>query len=327
MITTGLTMTGKFRVFIDGEAGTTGLQIRQRLARHDDIEVVGIDPELRKVAAEKSKVMASVDVVILCLPDDAALDAAGLATGSDCRILDASTAHRIHPDWVYGLPELTKEQRSLIRRAKFVSNPGCYATGAAILLRPLCDEKLLDARQMVSLSGVSGYSGGNKLIAKYEEENGRDADGYALYGLDLKHKHIPEIQRWSGLARRPVFLPGVGKFKQGMLVQTTVDHAALTRSLTPVDLHRLMQERYAGEKFVKVMPYNEIDPDTAPYLTPEAVNGSNSLEIFVFGSSEFGQSVLVARLDNLGKGASGAAVQNLNLMLGLPEHIAVDLEA
>jgi N-acetyl-gamma-glutamyl-phosphate reductase len=251
-----------------------------------------------------------------------------MAKGLDCRLLDASSAHRVHPDWVYGLPELAPQQRDLIRGAKNVSNPGCYATGAAVLLRPLSDEAVLDPTHTISIAGVSGYSGGgNKMIAKYEEAGAAVVSGFSLYGLEFKHKHIPEMQRWSKLEKRPLFLPGVGKFKQGMLVYTTFDHGALAKKLAPQDLHGIFTRRYAGEAFVKVMPYNEVDADTVPYLEPEALNGSNMLNIFVFGSTDYGHSTVIARLDNLGKGASGAAVQNLNLMLGLPEHLAVDLPA
>lgn len=320
-------MKNQYRIFIDGEAGTTGLQIRQRLEQHEEIAIVSIDPELRKNADEKSKLISSVDVTILCLPDDAARLTANLALSTECRILDASSAHRTSSNWIYGLPELTLQQRDLIHQAKLVSNPGCYSTGAILLLRPLIDAGLLDPDDFMAISAISGYSGGGKkLIEKYEDNNCDFIPSYAIYGLDFNHKHIPEIQTWSLLERRPLFLPSVGNFKQGMLVQIPLDCLRLQQQLNPIEIHRILDQRYREEQFINVMPYNEIEPETLPNLTPHGLNGTNLLKIFVFGSSDRGESLLVAKLDNLGKGASGAAVQNLNLMLGIPEHLGVNLE-
>lgn len=320
-------MKNKHRVFIDGEAGTTGLQIRQRLENRRDIEIVSIDPQLRKDADEKYKLISSVDVTVLCLPDSAAKETVALASSTNCRILDASSAHRTSPGWVYGLPELTPQQRDLISQAKLVSNPGCYPTGAILLLRPLMDAGLLSPQDFVSISAISGYSGGGKkLIEQYETSGSDNMPKYGMYGLNFEHKHIPEIHKWSGLGQRPIFLPSIGAFSQGMLVQIPLTHSQAQPQLNPQAMYQALQARYSHEQFVKVMPYNEIETGNSPYLTPHHIEGTNLVKIFVFGSSDRGQALLVAKLDNLGKGASGAAVQNLNLMLGLPEDIAVNIK-
>ena len=316
-------MQDKYRVFIDGEAGTTGLQIRQRLEHHENITIVSIDPQLRKNAEEKHKLISSVDVTVLCLPDSAAIETTKLASSTNCRILDASSAHRTSPGWVYGLPELTPQQRDLITQAKLVSNPGCYPTGAILLLRPLIDAGLLSPQDFISIMAISGYSGGGKkLIEQYQNPESNSMPKYGAYGLNFEHKHIPEIHKWSGLGQRPIFLPSIGAFSQGMLVQIPLAQ----NQPNPKAIHQILQERYNNEQFVTLMPYNEIEAGHLPYLTPHGIEGTNVVKIFVFGSSDRGQSLLVAKLDNLGKGASGAAVQNLNLMLGLPEHIAVNID-
>jgi N-acetyl-gamma-glutamyl-phosphate reductase len=298
-------------LFIDGEAGTTGLEIRARLAGRDDLELVSIPPEQRKDVEARRRLLNAVDLAVLCLPDAAAREAVALIENPAVRVLDASTAHRVQPDWVFGFPELVPEQAVRIEQARFVANPGCYATGAIALLRPLVDAGLLPPAHPIHIHAVEGYSGGGRqMVDEFESGKG---DPYRLYALGLRHKHIPETQLYARLEAAPLFWPAVGAWRQGMLVQIPLSLAHLPGRPTPEALRDALARHYAGQRFVTVMGY---EPDPAP-LTPERLNGTNHMELYVYGHPATGHALLVALADNLGKGASGAAAQNIDTMLGL----------
>ena len=321
----------KYAVFVDGQEGTTGLRIHEYLAARADIEVLKIDADKRKDASERARLLNAADVAFLCLPDAAAKEAAALVTNPSTCLIDASTAHRTAPGWVFGLPELAPDQRAKIRAGKRIANPGCHATAFILLLRPLVDAGIVPRELLLSATSITGYSGGGKkMIEQYESAAAARAAGAGgdpkfesprPYGLKLGHKHLPEMVAHTGLAVAPVFLPIVANFYKGLAVSVPLHLAQLARGTDGTTLQRALEQRYAGERFVRVLPLS--DPATLDdgFFDLQACNDSNRVDLFVFANDT--QAVLMARIDNLGKGASGAAVQAMNLHLGCDEGLGL----
>jgi N-acetyl-gamma-glutamyl-phosphate reductase len=309
----------KHTVFVDGHEGTTGLEINERLLQRDDIEILKIDGAKRKDIGERSKYLNQADIVFLCLPDEAAKEAALLITNPSTRVIDASTAHRTDDGWAYGIPELSAQHRTNIASSKRVSNPGCYATGFNMLMYPLVTEGFVPTDYPVSCHAVSGYSGGGKrLIETFElAENKEKLSSPCFYALTLRHKHLPEMQKHSGLAHPPLFTPIIGNYFRGMTVAIPLHAGLLSKKAAAAEINRFYADYYRGQPFVKTLPFNVQEQFEWGYLNAQACNNTNTIEIMVFGDEK--QILAVSRLDNLGKGASGAAIQNMNIMLGLDE--------
>ena len=303
-------------IFIDGEHGTTGLLIRELLRERSDVEVLSIAADKRKDAAERKRLLNAVDLAILCLPDEAARESVALVDNPAVRVVDASTAHRIAAGWTFGFPELHKGQADLIRGSKRVANPGCWSTCFIALLRPLVDAGLIPADFPLTAWGVSGYSGGGRqMVEAFELADGSNAKTrFMAYGLKLAHKHLPEMQHYAGLSHAPVFTPSVGAFRQGMLLEVPLALWALPKAVAGRDLDGALRAHYAGQANIRI---HEFSAEPPAELEPDALNGTNLLELFVFDNPQTQQAVLIARLDNLGKGAGRAALQNVDLMLGL----------
>jgi N-acetyl-gamma-glutamyl-phosphate reductase len=310
----------KYKIFVDGQEGTTGLEIFQRLETRNELEILQIDPDKRKDSAERKRLINSSDIVFLCLPDDAARESASLAENEKTCIIDASTAHRTNPDWAYGIPELNKKQREKIRNSRRISVPGCHATGFVVLMSPLVAGGIVPDDYPVSFLSLTGYSGGGKKLISYFEKDlaGNDTlNAHRMYALGLRHKHIPEVTCHTGLKMTPVFTPVLANIYKGMVVTVPFQAAALPGKPSALDIHRFFSDYFRDETFIKVMPFGGEGALDDGYLHPMGCNDTNRLEIFVFGHED--QIVVSSRLDNLGKGASGAAVQCMNIRLGLDE--------
>lgn len=312
----------KHRVFVDGQEGTTGLRIHDYLAARSDVEVLRIAKELRKDVAERARLLNAADVAFLCLPDEASREAVALVDNPRTCVIDASTAFRTAPGWAFGLPELSAGQRGLLRASKRIANPGCHATAFLLLLRPLVDAGLVPAACSISATSITGYSGGGKkMIEQYEAGGDARLDAPRPYALGLAHKHIPEMTTHARLARAPLFMPIVGKFYRGLCVSVPLELSQLAPGTTAERLHEALSAHYASERFVRVMPLRDPETLAAGPLDVQACNGTNRVDLFVLGNDA--QALLIARLDNLGKGASGAAVQSMNVHLGVDEATAL----